>query len=206
MADDPGKAGTNVQADPSSSGGTTRRTALKVAAATGIGAYAWSGPTISHLGGAPAYAGICTKPTTPVEYDFGTRNTDVSCYDKKTQTGGWFRWKEPNNTPFPVTFSPSIAEPGRCSTQAITATFSPPGGSQRCRFKLGLVSPAGGGTLLGTFAGPGLPVIAGASFQAVPPSGVGLINIPYNENTQLTLTAQCVPAGECFPDEIGKAF
>lgn len=40
--------------------GTSRRTALKAGIATGVGVVAWSAPTITSLGGTPAYALGCT--------------------------------------------------------------------------------------------------------------------------------------------------
>ncbi len=40
--------------------GTSRRTALKAGVATGVGLVAWSSPSITSLGGTPAYALGCT--------------------------------------------------------------------------------------------------------------------------------------------------
>jgi hypothetical protein len=62
----------NIRAEESSSG-TSRRTALKLGLGAGVGLAAWSGPTITSLGGTPAYALACTFATS---YDLtGCRNT-----------------------------------------------------------------------------------------------------------------------------------
>ena len=42
--------------DSSTAGGLSRRNALKAGVAVGVGAIAWSGPTITSLGGTPVYA------------------------------------------------------------------------------------------------------------------------------------------------------
>ena len=41
-------------------GALSRRTALKAGVAAGVGAVAWSGMSITSLGGTPAYAAGCT--------------------------------------------------------------------------------------------------------------------------------------------------
>jgi len=55
------------------SGGTSRRSALKLGVGAGVGLVAWSGPTITSLGGTPAYAAGCTFA---IQFDVtGCRNT-----------------------------------------------------------------------------------------------------------------------------------
>ena len=52
----------------------SRRTALKAAIGVGVGAVAWSGPTITSMAGTPAYATACTFA---VEFFLANdRNTD----------------------------------------------------------------------------------------------------------------------------------
>jgi hypothetical protein len=46
--------------EPSSKKGASRRAALKAGVGVGVGVLAWSGPTITSLGGTPAYAQGCT--------------------------------------------------------------------------------------------------------------------------------------------------
>lgn len=58
-------------------GGLSRRTALKAGVAAGVGAVAWTGPTISSLGGTPAYAMACTVGSVcNIDLGGGCRNTD----------------------------------------------------------------------------------------------------------------------------------
>jgi hypothetical protein len=54
---------------------SSRRTALKAGVGVGVGLLAWSGPTITSLGGTPAYAVGCTFATN-VNLTGGCRNTD----------------------------------------------------------------------------------------------------------------------------------
>lgn len=44
----------------SSGGAVTRRNALKIGAAAGVGAAAWTGPKLGVFGASPAYAGMCS--------------------------------------------------------------------------------------------------------------------------------------------------
>ncbi len=53
----------------------SRRTALKTGAAVGVGVAAWSGATVTSLGGTPAYAAGCTGVIN-VDIAGGCRNTD----------------------------------------------------------------------------------------------------------------------------------
>lgn len=55
-------------------GGVDRRMLLKGAIATGVGVAAWSVPSITSLGGTPAYAAVCTVGFTT--YNLNVRNTD----------------------------------------------------------------------------------------------------------------------------------
>jgi hypothetical protein len=60
--------------EPEQKTGLSRRAALKAGVAVGVGAAAWSGASITSLGGTPAYAAGCTFA---VRFDLVTcRNTD----------------------------------------------------------------------------------------------------------------------------------
>ena len=59
------------------SGALNRRNVLKGAVAVGVGAAVWTVPSITSLGGTPAYAETCTGGT--VEFQAGTTNTSCSC-------------------------------------------------------------------------------------------------------------------------------
>ena len=50
----------NADLSPIRSPGINRRNLLKGAAAAGVGVVAWSSPSITSIGGTPAYAAVCT--------------------------------------------------------------------------------------------------------------------------------------------------
>jgi hypothetical protein len=54
-----------------------RRRLLKTAAAAGVGVAVWSTPSITSIGGTPAYAQVCTDPV--LRYRAGATNTSCSC-------------------------------------------------------------------------------------------------------------------------------
>jgi len=56
--------------------GFSRRNALKAGAAVGVGAVAWSGATITSLGGTPAYAVACSQ-SIQIDFTAGCRNIDL---------------------------------------------------------------------------------------------------------------------------------
>jgi len=65
---------TNAVESAAERGGLSRRAALKAGVATGVGIAAWSGVTITSLGGTPAYAAACTNASVfPLA---NCRNTD----------------------------------------------------------------------------------------------------------------------------------
>ena len=68
------------QETPESPSGSSRRAALKAGVGVGVGLIAWSGPTITSLGGTPAYAAGCTF-VIRIDLSGGCRNTDqrVGC-------------------------------------------------------------------------------------------------------------------------------
>ena len=55
--------------------GATRRAAVKAGVGAGVGLLAWSGPTVTSLGGTPAYAAGCTFATR-TNISGGCRNLD----------------------------------------------------------------------------------------------------------------------------------
>lgn len=69
--------GEMVEAQTESSSAMNRRNLLKGAAAVGVGAAVWTVPSITSLGGTPAYADTCTSGFT--NYALGSRNTACNC-------------------------------------------------------------------------------------------------------------------------------
>jgi hypothetical protein len=63
--------------EPEEKSGLSRRNALKAGVAVGVGTVAWSGMTITSLGGTPAYAAGCTF-IHQIDLLGGCRNTDSS--------------------------------------------------------------------------------------------------------------------------------
>src|SRR5215213_10606560 len=72
------------------SGALNRRNLLKGAAAAGVGVAVWTVPSITSLGGTPAYASVCTSGFT--DYSLGSRNTSCNCGDP--QATKYVRFKE----------------------------------------------------------------------------------------------------------------
>jgi len=59
------------------SGTLNRRRLLQGAAAVGVGAAVWTVPSITSLGGTPAYASVCTSGA--ISYEVGYTNTSCNC-------------------------------------------------------------------------------------------------------------------------------
>jgi hypothetical protein len=79
---------------PAEKGGLSRRNALKAGVAVGVGVAAWSGASITSLGGTPAYAQGCTG-VIHVDLSGGCRNTDQGT---PCPGGGSFRFHTFNTT------------------------------------------------------------------------------------------------------------
>jgi hypothetical protein len=125
----------------------SRRNALKAGVALGVGAAAWSGATITSLGGTPAYATPGCTGVVVLDLSGGCRNTDQanSCATPPLNQSKW-RWHTLNNTGFPSGYSvnPNIAEGTCCTDAGNTATLNFPSG-QTCEAFVQFWSPGGGG-------------------------------------------------------------
>lgn len=82
----------SVETSEASSAGMDRRSVLKAAVAAGVGVAVWSSPSITSIGGTPAYADMCTAGHQ--DYALGSRNTDCSCGKPNTATGKVVRYKD----------------------------------------------------------------------------------------------------------------
>jgi hypothetical protein len=84
-----------------SGAGFSRRNALKAGVAAGVGVAAWSGATITSLGGTPAYAAGCTGVIN-IDLSGGCRNTDQGT---PCAGGDPFRFHVLKDTGLPAGFS-----------------------------------------------------------------------------------------------------
>lgn len=105
--------------------GVDRRNLLKGAVAAGVGVVAWSSPSISSIGGTPAYAAVCTG--VPQEWFLGYRNTSCDCWDE-TGSVKYVAYKPLStqqcqatpNAPRQVTFSFDGDNSGQCPPDAFS--------------------------------------------------------------------------------------
>lgn len=90
----------------SQSAGFSRRTALKAGVGLGVGVAAWSGPTITSLGGTPVYAAGCTFAVDR-RISGDDRNTDQSAQCSKVGGFGYHELPVFTNMPTGFTMTPS---------------------------------------------------------------------------------------------------
>lgn len=156
-----------------------RRRMLKTAAATGVGVVAWGAPSITTLGGTPAYGQNCSGPSTVTEYVSSTSNTAGGCGANLKLQGS-------------VTFGPAgslSATPNGtgCANGVGTVSFTGTVAA-RCRIKtLDLYDNKG--NLIGSYPQP--EGSDGVTIPVVPRAG--------HSGSRWALTVECVPAGGCFP-------
>jgi hypothetical protein len=102
--------------DSVATGSFSRRNALKVGAAAGVGIAAWSGASITSLGGTPAYAAAagCTG-VIKLDLSGGCRNTDQS---SGCSPAGEFRYHTLNTVAAPFSLANNPAEGTCCQTVA----------------------------------------------------------------------------------------
>lgn len=184
----------------------TRRNALKVGAAAGVGAAAWTGPKLGIFGASPAYAGMCS-PGEEGCYTAGSSvNFGADCEDN---SGG--KYAEFNNVRGTVTLgglSATISAPNGSDngSKLCSLTQSPlrvvASGGLRCRARL-VVELRGGGqdiqeiTGTGTFDLPIPPYFRAANDQEAGTSPVPLIVHP---NSRWSLSFCCTTdpdPGDC---------
>jgi hypothetical protein len=106
---------------PEGSTGSSRRAALKAGVGVGVGLLAWSGPTITSLGGTPAYAAGCTF-VIRISLTGGCRNSD----QESSCTPGTMAYHtlDPNvSLPPGFSIGPIIPEGTCCGTFTSTLTF-----------------------------------------------------------------------------------
>ena len=117
--------------------GWSRRQALKAGVAAGVGVAAWSGATITSLGGTPAYAAGCT---------FAQQFDLVDCRNTDQGAGGCapkFRYHELKDFGLPTGFAVTnnIPEGTCCNTSTVPLVSFPSGLS--CEVRLVIADPNG---------------------------------------------------------------
>lgn len=173
--------------------GVSRRAALKAGVGVGVGVVAWTGPTITSLGGTPAYAAGCTF-IIEIDLSGGCRNTDQGNCAKPTPEGvfGYHTLKD-TGLPTGYSLTNNVAE-GTCCTAGhapvlhfpagitcgATLRFALPGNCTGTLIEQVDIAPSSTGTLV-------IPL------NCVPP--------PYPSQTQYTIVARCATTGapmECL--------
>jgi hypothetical protein len=99
-------------AEPKDERGLSRRNALKAGVAVGVGVAAWSGASITSLGGTPAYAQGCTAVTL-LNLSGKCRNTDQA---SNCNTGVPFRYHTLNSVSLPFILENNPPEGTCCDT------------------------------------------------------------------------------------------
>ncbi len=170
-----------------SSQGSSRRKALKLGAAAGVGAVAWSGMTITSLGGTPAYAAGCTF-VVKLDLSGGCRNTEQA-------SGADFGYQPLKATGYPTGYSitNNIAAKTACNAGAV-ANFNFPAGIT-CKVVIQFRAPSkcSGPSQGALVYGPSPTSPIQIAFTCVTPA--------FPSSTQYTITATCNTTGappECL--------
>ena len=195
-----------------SEAGESRRRALKAGVAVGVGAMAWSGPTITSLGGTPAYAAVCTQVATLNVDLIKETNTNLSC---SVGTFKFLTFQANLNVSVPAKYNLNVSDVlGKCASTGRTITFTnPPGEKCKLTFKIcnnnavlltGPLAPAPPSTCYsvsstnGTLTLPSLTGAAPPTNQESPTAGLRL-----QSNGRYGLSLVCVPTNaQCYPDGI----
>lgn len=170
----------------------SRRAALKAGIGAGVGLAAWSGPTITSLGGTPAYAAGCTF-VVEIDLSGGCRNTDQGNCASGFPLYSYHTLKD---TGLPTGFAliNNVGE-GTCCTEEHTVTLTwPEEEGLTCGATIRLARP---------------PNCTGAVADEIhiPPSSDGSLEITLSclnmshQNNQYTIVARCTTTGapeECF--------
>jgi hypothetical protein len=165
----------------------TRRNALKAGVAAGVGVAAWSGATITSLGGTPAYAAGCTGVIN-VDLSGGCRNTDQGT---PCSGGDPFRFHVLKDTGLPNGYSltNNIAEGTCCNVpSASDPIFHFPSGLT-CNVVLTFANPPSCATLQ-------QPAISlGQSSTGTLTIDLQCGPLPIKSSTQYSIVAKCNSTG-----------
>lgn len=191
----------------------SRRNVLKAGVGLGVGAVAWSGPTITSLGGTPAYAAVCTQAAT-LNVDLITdTNTNKSCSSGNNK---YLTFQANLSTTVPAQYNLDVSGVlGFCADAPRTISWSTPA-DEICKITFKLYNANGDNIQVN----PSPDNIGSSSFERSSTTGslvLPLLSVagPSNQRdstvgTDLLLpspsgrygiTMVCVPGGaQCFPD------
>lgn len=161
--------------------GTTRRTALKLGAGAGVGLAAWSGMSITSLGGTPAYAVGCTFVVV-LDLSGGCRNTDQA-------SGADFGYHTLKTTGFPSGYAivNNVPEGTACNAGFVSTLTFPAGIT--CAVTIQFNAPDNcTGTARGTLSyGPSSTGSLDIALACVTPA--------FAQSTQYKIVARCNTTG-----------
>lgn len=175
-------------ADP----GTSRRQALKAGIGVGVGLVAWSGPTITSMGGTPAYAATCTNFT--VNQSVIDRNTTQAA--PCLAAGGSLTY-QPISLALGAGYSLILFTSARCNDTRYNTQLIFPAG-QTCQVEIRVnangnfaTGPYNANLTFGPSAVSPIPVYV--------PSAADYLG-PVIPNARWSVRVQCVPseASSCF--------
>ena len=169
--------------------GTSRRSALKIGLGAGVGVAAWSGATITSLGGTPAYASGCTF-IIKLDLSGGCRNTDQA-------SGAEFGYHELKSTGLPTGYSltTNISEGTACNAplaQRTPVLTFPAGITCKVTVRFALPPDCTGTEVFEYVAGTGIsPLAFPLTCTTLPATGPN----KFPSQTQYTIVAKCNTTG-----------
>ena len=197
----------SVETSEASSAGMDRRSVLRAAVAAGVGVAVWSSPSITSIGGTPAYADMCTAGHQ--DYALGSRNTDCSCGKPNTATGKLVRYKDlhtpcaGDGSAFPGTWALTdgpggtpVGNNGTCpknpedGDQNAGISASPTNTNLYCKSVVRLWQGGSCGNTFQEFVGP---VVQGTGFYPLPG-----ISCTSNGNIFISVLLRCSVEPECL--------
>lgn len=202
----------NESTDETSAAGTSRRAVLKAGVAVGVGTIAWSGPTITTLGGTPAYAEVCTQVAVVTIDIVSETNTNMSCnlngftyhtYQDNLKVGA-----------IPSGYTLDLSNfSGQCANTPRSISWtSPPTIKCQLQFKIknNTATPLGGTLCPAASCGTtytNKQVTSPASVPSISKDQDGKRDVNANlvaeANARYGISLVCVPKdAQCYPDEI----
>jgi hypothetical protein len=174
------------------SNGFTRRNALKAGVAVGVGAAAWSGATITSLGGTPAYAQAGCTGVINVNLSGGCRNTDEGSASNCTTGTYGYHPLTSSNPQFVVGTAahPNIPEHTCCDKNSVVEVTFP----SNLQCNVVIIGYSSDGTCM-----KGTPIEDGPFSLGTGSGGSVLVTLGcepgFTSSTHYTITAKCNSIG-----------